>query len=183
MRSLLFLGLLASSATWAATSPLTPTGASRIWFDGTSSVRSFTCEAKSFSARTGEQVARSVVEIPVTSLECGNKTMNQHMVKALDPSEPIRFRVTAYRATGERGIVKGNLSLHGETRPVTLHTAIRPGESEVRVAGKHRLLMTEYEVTPPTLMMGTMKVHPEVTVHFDLAFPREALEALAPTPQ
>jgi hypothetical protein len=38
----------------------------------------------------------------------------------------------------------------------------------MRVTGKVPVKMTDWEVKPPTLMMGTIKVGPVVTVNFDL---------------
>lgn len=180
-RPFAILVALALSGVAAAASPLTPNKSSKIWFDGSSSVRDFSCRAKSFSAAVGDKVEGAKVEIPVSALDCANGTMNGHMAKALDPSKPIRFEVGSYSAAGKKATIKGNLTIHGQTQPVTLSANITPGDTEVRVAGTHQLAMTDYGVKPPTLMMGTMKVRPTVTVHFDLGFPREAMQQLAPS--
>ena len=38
----------------------------------------------------------------------------------------------------------------------------------LRVTGKYALLMTDWNVQPPKLMMGALKVDPTITVNFDL---------------
>ena len=68
---------------------------SRIWFEGTSTVRSFKCSvprvdaviAGEANAAPSELVQSALLSIPVAQLECGNGTMNAHMRKALKASE------------------------------------------------------------------------------------------------
>jgi hypothetical protein len=36
------------------------------------------------------------------------------------------------------------------------------------VQGVHELNMTEWGIRPPRLMLGTLRVHEDVQVHFDL---------------
>ena len=84
---------LVAMATLPADFPLLPE--SRVWVDGTSTVRSFRCDAtqlsgtvdasmESFDAAQLQVAVRSVaVTIPVAGLDCRNGTMNNHMRKAL----------------------------------------------------------------------------------------------------
>src|SRR5512142_1993953 len=65
----------------------------RIWIEGTSTVRKFTCETATFEAKPTpapaptsplEKAVQTVeVRVPVTSLSCGNGTMEEHLRKAL----------------------------------------------------------------------------------------------------
>jgi len=167
---------------------LTLAPASRLSFDGTSTVRNWSCTAGTIDAAIeaeGEgpvgavlQARKAVEEVvltfPVERLECGNGTMNGHMRKALnaDTHRTITFRLTGYELTAGTpvgGTLRGTLTLNGVTKPITLRAQFSqaPGGA-LRVAGSYPLTMTDWQVTPPTLMLGTLKVAPVVTVQFDL---------------
>jgi polyisoprenoid-binding protein YceI len=160
---------------------------SRVWVEGTSSVRGFTCEAAEVkgavdASGTALNVAqldgavRSVeMVIDVAQLDCKNGTMNGHMKKALKATEhpSIHFRLDDYRvvASGAETQVKMNgiLEIAGQERPITIDGVVTPADNgAVRVKGSKSFAMTDFGVKPPSLMMGTMKVHPNVTVSFDV---------------
>ena len=175
---------------WTPANPmLTMTPQSRLWVSGTSTVRSFECKATSFSAAVeaagagaigrvlaGEQgVAAVSVEVPAAKLECGNGTMNEHMLKALKAKDhpAIAFKLTSYTtapaAEGVRGELTGVLTLGGVQKTITLQgTATDAGAGTLRVVGAHELSMKEFGLKAPTLMLGTMKVGDRVKVGFDL---------------
>ena len=171
----------------SASMELTPT--SRLWVDGTSTVRSWTCKATTIDATIdagtpdaaaavlqGEKAVTGVdVRIPVAKLDCANGTMNGHMQKALKASEhpTIAFKVTGYDVAkggaGVTGTLKGELSLSGQTKPITVTAAGSAGpDGTLHVTGTHEFAMTDFGIKPPSLMMGTMKVGPKVKVGFDL---------------
>jgi polyisoprenoid-binding protein YceI len=185
MRKPLFAGvvLLAVPALIAATAvPLTFGSGSRVWVSGTSTVRAWRCESAQVSgtadagsteiAQIGQ--ARGEITIPVSTLDCRNGTMNGHMRTALkaQQSPTIRFRATSVRVTpaGAEGtvVMTGQLTIAGQTRDVTVNgTAAREG-SGLRVRGTEQVTMTDFGIQPPRLMAGTMRVHPPVTVGFDV---------------
>lgn len=162
--------------------------ASRLSFDGTSTVRNWSCTAGSIDAaieaegdgpvgavlQARKAVEEVVLTFPVDRLECGNGTMNGHMRKALNAEthRTITFRLTGYElAAGApvAGTLRGTLTINGVTKPIVLRAqfSAAPGGA-LRVAGSYPLTMTDWQVTPPTLMLGTLKVGPVVTVQFDL---------------
>ena len=162
---------------------------STLTVSGTSTVRSFSCVATTFTtsvATSGTDAIAGVLagekavtgaEFSVTAaaLDCKNGTMNNHMRKALKAAEhpTIAFRLTGYEsakaADGARGSVTGVLSLGGVQKPITMMGGATAAEGgALRVTGTHEIRMTEYGLKPPTLMMGTMKVGEKVTVAFDL---------------
>jgi polyisoprenoid-binding protein YceI len=169
--------------------PMSLAASSRLWVDGTSTVRSWTCKATTIDATIdagvpnasaavlqGEKVVTNVdVRIPTAKLDCGNGTMNEHMLKALKAKEnpTIAFKVSGYDVAkggaGVTGTLKGELTLGGQTRPITVTAAGSAGpDGTLHVTGTHEFAMTEFGIKPPSLMMGTMKVGPKVKVGFDL---------------
>ena len=161
---------------------------SRLWIDGTSTVRSFSCKANEVNAvveangpsaipalLTGEKGVNAVrVTVPAEQLDCGNGTMNEHMRKALKVADnkTIEFRLSDYDVTrsadGISGTIDGTLALGGVTKPITMKAEGKPEGGMLRITGAYALKMTEYGLKPPTLMFGRIKVGETVTVKYDL---------------
>jgi polyisoprenoid-binding protein YceI len=180
--------LPAALALRAAATTMTLEKGSRIWIAGTSTVRSFTCEAPEFSAAIeaagpgavgallAEQkaVQSATLTIAAPKMDCGNGTMNSHMQKALKSAEfpTITFVLGAYEPTksvdGIAGTIEGRLTLGGVTKPITVSASAKRDGEALRVTGAHDVDMREYGIKPPSLMMGTMKVGRVAKVHFDL---------------
>ena len=162
--------------------------ASRVWLNGTSTVKAFECSATAIDAKVetagpgtavaianGSKAVSAVrIAIPAAKLDCKNGTMNSHMMKALKASEApvIAFELASYElakgAAGTAVTLKGTLTIGGKTKPVTIAATAKAEGSAMRVTGTHEIRMTEFGLKPPTLMMGTMKVNELVKVGFDL---------------
>lgn len=191
LRSIATLGLLVPALIAAAAikSELTLQPDSRLWVEGTSTVRSFSCKASTFDAvvsTTQDAAVRAVlggekavdavtVTVPAAKLDCGNGTMNSHMLKALKATEhpQITFRMESYdlvtAGAGMAGTLQGELTLGGVARPIVVEAvAADGGDGTLLVTGKHVVKMTEFGLKPPSLMLGTMKVGNDVTVGFEL---------------
>jgi polyisoprenoid-binding protein YceI len=186
---------LAPAGAWApADVPLALQPQSRLWVDGTSTVRAFTCKAAVLEADVGAADANAVAavlagekavkgvefRVPTAKLECGNGTMNEHMLKALKAREhgTIVFRVVSYEVAkgteGVTGTLTGTLTLGGVEKTITVDATGRDaGSGALRVAGAYRLKMSEYGLKAPTLMFGTLKVGDTVKVGFDLLLKAE----------
>src|SRR3954471_1323732 len=105
---------------------LTLQAESKVWVDGKSTIRDWTCKAGVVDATIeaapngitqvvgGEKGVRTVrVVVPAEKLDCGNGTMNDHMRKAIKLEEhpTIVFSLTGYDvakgADGVTGTLKG----------------------------------------------------------------------------
>lgn len=182
-----YLALVAVPALAAAgyASTLSFTTGSQVWVEGTSSARSWRCEATNLrgnaqapSFRISELAGgthRGDMTIAVADLDCRNGTMNGHMRRALQAEEHpnIRFRATSAQVTpGADGTAAvrmgGQLSIAGQEKAVTLTGTGVEENGALRVRGTTGFDMTEYGVRPPSLMAGTMRVRGPVTVGFDV---------------
>lgn len=161
---------------------------SRLWVDGTSTVRSFSCEATSFDAQiaatdqavnavlNGVKAVQSVrVTVPAKALDCKNGTMNGHMLKALkaDQHDEIAFALESYDLTPENGTVRaalnGTLTMGGVTKPISFEADVSSSDSgALLVQGAVDVNMKDFGLKPPSLMLGTMKVREMVKVNFEL---------------
>jgi polyisoprenoid-binding protein YceI len=65
--------------------------------------------------------------------------------------------------------VKGTLTVAGNTRDIQFVTnAYYLEPTRVRAIGKTTIRMTDFDVEPPTALMGLVKADHELTVSFDL---------------
>jgi polyisoprenoid-binding protein YceI len=167
--------------------PLKLAAESRVWFDGTSTVRSWSCKATQIDAvidaeagavanvLKGQKAVKAVtLTFPTAKLDCANGTMNGHMMKALNgtANPNITFALSGYdlgAAAPVKGTLSGALTINGVTKPISMPAEFTAAASgALHVVGKYSLTMTEWQVVPPKLMMGAMKVGPVIVVNFDL---------------
>lgn len=158
---------------------------SKLWVEGTSTVRGYTCRAARVDGSVATQpgstslaladlentVKTAEVSVAVAGLECGNGTMNEHLRKALKAgtSPRISYRISSYDVTSAGAVkLNGTLSIAGTEKPVSIDATASNEGGRLRVKGSKQLKMTDFGVRPPTLMMGTMKVHDPVKVSFDV---------------
>jgi polyisoprenoid-binding protein YceI len=76
----------------------------------------------------------------------------------------IRFTSHVAETTEQGWTVRGELTLHGQTRAVTA-TVTR---QEAHYKGSARVKQTEFGITPITVAGGTVKVKDEVEIEFDV---------------
>jgi polyisoprenoid-binding protein YceI len=171
-------GLAAISAFTAVPRNLALGKESRLWLEGTSTVRSYKCTAAKFDASVygepaaapAQVVSTASLVVPVAQLDCGNKTMNEHMRKALksDKFPQISWKMDSYEVQGTSVLVDGKLTIAGKENAIQLKGTGTAENGVIRFKGSKQFKMTEYGVKPPSLMLGTMKVGDPVTVSFDL---------------
>lgn len=172
----------------AASKTLTLQPESRLWVEGTSNVRSFSCTATSLHVQVassddavarvlaGEKAVTGVeVTVPANSLDCKNGKMNEHLRKAIKAEEhpDIRFHLATYDlvkdSVGVALTLSGTLALGGTEKPITIAATARPDSGgALRVVGRYVVSMKDYGLKPPSLMLGAFKVGNDVTVNFDL---------------
>jgi polyisoprenoid-binding protein YceI len=181
--------LVPASGAWSvANEQLVLQPQSRLWIDGTSTIRSFTCKALEVNAVveasgpnaipalfTGEKGVKTVqVTVPAERIDCGNGKMNDHMRNALKVTESptITFNLTTYdvakNAEGIAGTINGTLDLGGVKKPIALQASGTSEGGVLHVTGVYDLKMTDYGLKPPSLMFGRIKVGETVKVGFDL---------------
>jgi hypothetical protein len=167
---------------------LTVQPASKIWVEGTSTIKSFTCNVPDFALTVsadggavqavlaGQKAVKALeLVVPAATIECGNGTMNDHMRKALkvDENGVVRFMLSGYdvaaSAKGAEGTVHGGLLLGGKERPVDVKAvATDAGNGAMRVVGGYELALSAFDLKAPSLMFGRIKVGDKVQVKFDL---------------
>jgi polyisoprenoid-binding protein YceI len=172
-----------------ATEQLVTQPQSKLWVEGTSTIRSFQCTVPDFTLTVGAEgtgavtavlagqkaVRKVELVVPAAKIECGNGTMNDHMRKALkaEASPTIRFALDSYDvakgAEGVSGAMQGTLSLGGTQKPIEVKAvATDAGDGALRIVGGYEVALSAFELERPSLMFGRIKVGDKVQVKFDL---------------
>lgn len=156
-------------------------GDSRFWIDGTATTGPYSCEAAGVGGygRLAETALRGEVRVPVRAFDCGMSRMNRDFRDALlgeahpeitftlesaEPGEALApGRWVPVRATG-------TLRLAGTTRRVTLNAeGLLLSGSQIRLRGRHPLLMSDFGIEPPSGLMGLVRANDRVVARFDLS--------------
>jgi hypothetical protein len=177
---------------------------SRVWIEGTSTVRDFTCSTQQIeghvrldlqeaspahpepapadtmrirSAASGTPDVQA--RVPVRALDCGKRRQNKDLYEAMKASDHpaihydiIKARIVAPPdSTQDHHVIEaiGNLTVAGETRTVRITLEGRRLENgRIHARGSLPMQMTNFDVEPPTAMLGLIRVRDEITVHFDI---------------
>jgi polyisoprenoid-binding protein YceI len=162
---------------------------SKIWVEGSSTIRSFSCQVPEFTLTVnadgtgavtavlgGQKPVRTVeLTIPSAKLECGNGSMNSHMLKAVKAEEnpTIRFTLASYDVAkggdGVQGTLRGTLALGGAQHPIDVSAvATDAGNGAMRIVGGYEVALSAFDLERPSLMFGRIKVGDKIQVKFDL---------------
>ncbi|MBV8082667.1 MAG: YceI family protein [Candidatus Eremiobacteraeota bacterium] len=99
-----------------------------------------------------------------------NRTQVQARMESPDVLDPAHFPTIEFKSTNISGSptagwdVSGQLTLHGQTKPVKLHVT----ESAGHFKGSTTLKQTDYGIAPITIAGGTVKVKDDVRIEFDI---------------
>ena len=166
------LALLAGAAAEAQPSPI------HFTVSGTSTIRGWTCSVQGTAEVTpgssasapgfADGVRSAALVVPVADFECPDETMTEHLLEAMKPDEfaAITFRLDSYEATPGGAEARGGLTIHDVTQAVSFPVSLTPSGAGVEIAGELRLDMTTYGVEPPTVMLGLLRVRPDIRIEF-----------------
>jgi polyisoprenoid-binding protein YceI len=115
--------------------------------------------------------------LPVESLKSEHKSMDKNTYNALRSNDHSNIVFTASTAnitfSGNSNqyhlTAKGKLTISGVTKDVVLNaTGVVNPDKSITYTGTHKLKMTDYNVKPPSLMLGAIKTGSDITVKFNL---------------
>jgi len=170
---------------------------STLWLEGTSNIHDFESRTTSvglaFTRDPGakdptdpaglETFVRSSgiqgldLQVPIASMHSGKSGLDKNMQKALraDANPVIHFHLAHYTVTPKPAPndtmdihAEGTLSIAGRDRPVTLDARAWRGKDGIWLEGSQKLQMTQFDVRPPTMMMGALRVNDHITVRYRL---------------
>ena len=145
---------------------------------GTSTVRGWTCSVRGTAEVTpgssapapgfADGVQSATLTVPVADFECPDEEMTEHLLDAMKPAEfaEITFRLASYEPSGGGAQASGDLTIQAVTMPVSFPISLSPSAAGVAIAGELRLDMTEYGVEPPVVLLGLLRVRPDIRIEF-----------------
>ena len=171
---------------------------SKLWLTGSSTVHDYSSQASSLEvafrcdpalwpadATGGDAIeglirAKGVttidVVVSVTGLKSGKDGLDRNMYKALlAPQHPeIRFTMAGYAigavsdSAGTAIDARGTLKVAGVEREILMSATARREGDAVRLRCDVPLLMTQFGIKPPKMMLGAIRTSDKVVVHIDL---------------
>ena len=165
----------------AQSCPIIPLIAS-INVHGTSNVHDWDMKPTKVTGELGlngsKQINALLIKIEVKSLKSGNGIMDGKTYDAFDYKKNpyvvfqlIEMTQSKLSDNDSEIILNGNLSFAGATRKISIKTIGKITKSgDYQLKGSVPLKMTDFKMTPPTAMFGTMKSGDAVTIKFDVTF-------------
>ena len=93
--------------------------------------------------------------------------------------ESARYPEAIFRSTGISGLkdqgrgelsllLQGDLTLHGQTRSITIPVTLRTAPGQLRATGRYLLRQSDFGIRPYSTAGGTIKVKNEVVIEFEI---------------
>ncbi len=166
-----------------AQTPMSLASAS-VTLEGTSNVHDFTATTKDVkltklsiagSAPAAAALANPTVvdgfeiAIKAATLKSSKDGLDKNMHKALKAAEfpDIVFRLVKFEGQGPAIKAFGVLKVAGVEKDVVLDLKVVAAAATLTVTGQVPLLMTDYGITPPKMMLGALKTSPKIRVKFE----------------
>lgn len=167
-------------------------GAPQVTIDGDSNVRSWDADVKSVSAElvltnieditlenlTAESFKSMTITMPVESIDSGSRSLTRNIKNYLkeDDHPNITFtlnRVTDIQIENDSAIItaEGVINAAGKDHTVTMNVnASMNPDGSINFNGEQELLMTSFDIDPPTAVMGTVRARDEFKVIYNVNF-------------
>ncbi len=160
---------------------------SKVFLSGTSNVNKFSCDCihdfdhQTFNAQAvSEQeldFANTAVHLVVDYIDCKNRKMDRDLQKALKAElfptikielENIKARPSIASVSWNNIKASINITLAGEKRKYEIEVKAVRKEGNILLTGDKTLNMTDFNIIPPQVLFGMIKVNDPITFHFDL---------------
>jgi len=166
---------------------------SRLWIEGVTNINTYQCTADTIAGfgrldeteRPSDTVEGhgSVtidVKIPVYELDCGKKAMNRDMYEALKAGsypqihyqlKEAEFIENVFEDGAEwmRIMSRGIIKVAGVEKEVNIPVLGKVlDNNRFHVKGEKELMMTEFDIQPPTALLGLIKAKNNITIKFDV---------------
>jgi polyisoprenoid-binding protein YceI len=107
---------------------------------------------------------------PLSDKDRGEIAQNSDKTLNTGKYPEITFKSTAVSGQAPSVQLKGNLTVSGSSRPVTLDVKVQDGPSETTLSGRTRLSHSDFGIKPYS-KMGVLKIKDEVDVEVSVSLP------------
>ena len=145
---------------------------------GTSTIRGWTCTVKGMMAATPGSgkaapgfpngVQTATVTVQVKSFQCPEEEMKQHLMDAMKPDKfpEIVYKLEKYDMAGAQAQATGSITIGGVSQPIAFPISVKAAPEGVQIEGETPLDMTKFGIEPPVVMLGMLKVRPQIRIAF-----------------
>jgi polyisoprenoid-binding protein YceI len=149
---------------------------------GTSNVHDWEIKAESQQGNlvlnSDNDIKSLQISIEAEGLKSGKSGMDKNTYKALNTKsyKTIEFKYTKTTSIDKKDdnsyklTIQGDLKVNGVTKNISMTIDVQVTNNNVSFTGKKTIKMTEFEVEPPTALLGTIKTGDEVTISFNSKF-------------
>ena len=158
------------------------TEGSRIELYGESTFRKFSAVTKAINLKG---VANSVGEpkaglpwtpteiemyLEVKSLKSDSATLDEHMYESLNAEKfpQIQLKINEFKFVDAAVVATGNLTIAGVTKSVELKGNLKRDGNKLIVSGMQPLLMSDYGIKPPVMLLGSVKTNDKIDIVFKI---------------
>ncbi|MES2107735.1 MAG: YceI family protein [Bacteroidota bacterium] len=121
--------------------------------------------------------------VDVKSLKSEHESMDNRTYKAIkaDKFPTVTYKLTSAVVTlvqKNKYVIKatGDLTITGYTQTVVLNvSAVVNPDNTITCTGEQKLQLTDYKISPPSFMLGAMKVKNDLTIQFNLVYKNSQL--------
>lgn len=120
-----------------------------------------------------QEITNLKIELPVKTLKSGNNRMDRVAWNALDADKhsDIIFELTRVRnISASQVVAEGNLTISGQTRPVTLRVGYTLNNNVIQFSGSEKIKFSQFGISAPTALLGTVRTGDDLTISFDASF-------------
>ncbi|OYW17172.1 MAG: hypothetical protein B7Z54_08700 [Sphingobacteriales bacterium 12-47-4] len=185
MRNIFLILLLSVASLTKLSAQVQAHGATSIVIEGTSNIHDWEmksdkgeCNASYTLNSAGVLTSHNslLFNIKAETLKSGKSAMDKNTYKAIGTEKYPYISFTSTSATVKHNggnsytiTSAGKLTIASVTRQVTLvANCTLTADKSLRATGSYKIKMTDYNVTPPSIMFGAIKTGNEVTIKYDL---------------
>jgi len=94
------------------------------------------------------------VSVKLGSFDSKNANRDSHMIEVAEGLKYpiISFSSTSIQTQGDVLLVKGNVSFHGVTQPITFEAKRKMLGTNLEISGVFTIKMTQFKIEPPSLL-------------------------------
>ena len=119
-----------------------------------------------------DKITSLVIEMPAETIKSGKGGMDKNAYKALKSSQykTVKFDLKQAQKTGTGYTLKGTFTIAGVAKEVSIPVKVTSAGGKHTLSGDYSFKLTDYKMTPPTAMMGTIKTGDAVRISFTVSF-------------
>lgn len=151
---------------------------SKIWLEGDSTLHRYKSAAKTWKLTAGVtpkgDLSNLAVVVPVRELKSGDAGLDKNLYAAIKAEQfpTIRFAATTatldLKGATASARAAGSLTIAGAKKPFTVKASGTLTGDTLRLRGSQTLLMSDFGIQPPVLMLGAIKCTDAITVHYEI---------------